>query len=201
MKSPNNLHLAMLTAAPHRMMFFAGMVNLFLSSALWSLHLAARYAGRPLFALDLEIAPVWAHSFLMLFAVLPSFIFGFLFTTYPRWMGGPEVSRPVYTGTGVTFMLAAGAWILGVHGPAALRLTACGLAVVAMLTAVCALESYSVWRPLWVLVAVVSLCYARLLLGTAGALHALVFADAALLLITAYCAMRWSSAFSPDRSI
>ena len=157
--------------------------------------------GPPLFALDLQIAPVWAYSFLILFAVLPSFIFGFLFTTYPRWMGGPEVSRPVYTGTGVTFMLAAGAWILGVHGPAALRLTACGLALVAMLTAVCALESYSVWRPLWVLVAVVSLCYARLLLGTAGALHALVFADAALLLITAYCAMRWSSAFSPDRSI
>ena len=53
-------------------------------------HLVARYTGLPLFALDLAIAPIWAHSFLVLFTVLPTFIFGFLFTTFPRWMNGPR---------------------------------------------------------------------------------------------------------------
>ncbi len=50
----------------------------------------------PLFALDLALAPIWAHSFLMLFTVFPTFFLGFLFTTYPRWMNGPLVPRGAY---------------------------------------------------------------------------------------------------------
>jgi uncharacterized protein involved in response to NO len=40
---------------------------------------------------------------------------------------------------------------------------------------------------------VVALCYARLLLGTAGALALLPWADAALVLLTLTCAVRWTS--------
>ncbi len=56
-----------------------------------------------------------------------------------------------------------------------------------------AVKDYVPWRPTWILVAVVALCYARLLLGTAGALDALPWADVALLLLTLTCAVRWTS--------
>ncbi len=258
----------MLAAAPHRIMFFSGMVSLCLASAWWSLHLLARYIGHPLFALDLRIAPVWAHAFLMLFTVLPAFIFGFLFTTFPRWMNGPEVRRPVYLLTGIALMLASALWFAGVHGPAAFRWLSMVLALAALMNGLrallrvwidaektvphavtasiglsvgtvalagfawgvlrgndfaahfavrvalwgmllpvffsvshrmipffsqSALKDYVPWRPLWLLIAVVGLAYARLLLGTIGALQALVFVDASLCGLTAYCAWRWSS--------
>lgn len=259
---------AVLTAAPHRLMFFVGMTNLLLASAWWALHLVARYTGVPLFALDLTVAPIWSHSFLMLFTVFAAFFFGFLYTTFPRWMNGPLVPRGAYVATGALFGVAAPAWIVGAHTGLALQLAACVLAAsalaVALVTlvrvlldaeqvvshaivtivavavglvsiagfgyglwdandfalhfavraalwgfllpvffAVChrmvpffsqgPLPGYVAWRPLWVLVAVVALFYARLLLGTAGAFTMLVPVDAALFLLTAACAVRWTS--------
>ena len=106
---------ASLTAAPHRTLFFCGTLNLIIASAWWLAHLVARYTGFPLFALDLAIAPIWAHSFLVLFTVLPTFIFGFLFTTFPRWMNGPEVPRTAYVATAALQVAATIAWIAGVH--------------------------------------------------------------------------------------
>ncbi len=259
---------AVLTAAPHRLMFFVGMTNLLLASAWWGLHLVARYTGTPLFALDLAVAPIWSHSFLMLFTVFAAFFFGFLYTTFPRWMSGPLVPRGAYVATGVLFAAAAPAWIAGAHAGLALQLVACVLAAAALLVALATLvrvlldaaqvvshaivtivavavglvsiagfgyglwdandfalhfavraalwgfllpvffavchrmvpffsqgplPGYVAWRPLWVLVAVVALFYARLLLGTAGALTMLVPVDAALFLLTAACAVRWTS--------
>jgi uncharacterized protein involved in response to NO len=52
---------------------------------------------------------------------------------------------------------------------------------------------YVPWRPTWMLAAVVGLAWLRLLLGTAGALDALVPADAGLFVLTALCAVRWTS--------
>jgi uncharacterized protein involved in response to NO len=52
---------------------------------------------------------------------------------------------------------------------------------------------YVPWRPTWVLVAVVTLAYVRLLLGTAGLLGLLPWADAALFALTALCALRWTT--------
>jgi uncharacterized protein involved in response to NO len=52
---------------------------------------------------------------------------------------------------------------------------------------------YVPWRPTWVLAAVAGLAWLRLLLGTAGALDALVPVDAALFILTAWCAVRWTS--------
>jgi uncharacterized protein involved in response to NO len=56
-----------------------------------------------------------------------------------------------------------------------------------------ALQDYVPWRPLWILVAVVSLVYLRLLLGTAGLLSLLPLVDVALVALTALCAVRWTS--------
>jgi uncharacterized protein involved in response to NO len=257
-----------LTAAPHRLLFFAGMTNLLLASAWWFTHLLARYTGFPLFALDLSVAPIWAHSFLMLFVALPAFIFGFLFTTFPRWMNGPQVPHAAYVAAGVLLMTGTLCWIVGAHSGLTAQLVAVALALAGLTTglvallrvlidaeqvvahaivcaialtvgivslagfgyglwgandfalhfavrsalwgfllpvffAVChrmvpffsqnAVPGYVAWRPLWVLVAVIALAYLRLLLGTAGALESLAVVDFAMALLTATCAVRWTS--------
>jgi uncharacterized protein involved in response to NO len=257
-----------LTLAPHRLHFFCGMAGLLLSSGWWALHLVARYAGTPIWALDLQVAPIWAHSFLMLFVVLPTFMFGFLFTTFPRWMNGPAVPRTWYVATAALLFVATISWLAGVHSRLAPQLIAVGLATAGLATglvallrvlvnsqqvvshavvasiavtvgvvsaagfgyglagandfalhfavraalwgfmlpvffAVChrmipffsqnAIAGYVAWRPLWMLVGVVALAYARLLLGTAGALDWLPLADVALVLLTMVCAIRWTS--------
>ena len=53
---------AALLAAPHRTLFFAGLLSLLAASAWWGLHIVARYTGAPLFALALQPAPIWAHA-------------------------------------------------------------------------------------------------------------------------------------------
>jgi uncharacterized protein involved in response to NO len=128
-----------LTAAPHRYAFLCGLASLLAASGWWGLHLLARHTGTPLWALDLAIAPVWAHSFLMLFAVFPTFFLGFLFTTYPRWMNGPLVPRAWYVAAPSLLTAATAAWIVGVHAGPALQLAATGLAVAGLAVALVAL--------------------------------------------------------------
>ena len=132
---------AVLTAAPHRMSFLCGLVSLMAASAWWGLHLVARYTGQPLFALDLAVAPIWAHSFLMLFTVFPTFFLGFLFTVYPRWMNGPLVPRWAYVAAPLFLAFATATWLVGVHTGIALHLAAPGLAAAALATALLALLS------------------------------------------------------------
>ncbi|WP_343231998.1 NnrS family protein [Tahibacter amnicola] len=43
----------------------------------------------------------WMHAFVMQYQVLPPFIFGFLLTVFPRWMGLPELSRWHYVPVGL----------------------------------------------------------------------------------------------------
>ena len=256
------------TAAPHRLAFLCGLASLLASSLWWALHLLARYTGFPLFTLDLAVAPIWAHSFLMLFTVFPTFFLGFLFTTYPRWMNGPLVPRGAYVASPLLLTAASTCWLVGIHAGTALLAVAAALATAGLAVAlvaflrvlidaeqvvshaivtsaafaigiVCAagfgygvwtandfvlhfavraalwgfllpvffavchrmvpffsqgvVPGYVPWRPTWVLAAVVGLAWLRLLLGTAGALDALVPVDAALFALTALCAVRWTS--------
>ena len=127
------------TAAPHRLAFLCGLVNLLAGGTWWGLHLMARYTGFPLFALDLAVAPIWAHSFLMLFTVFPTFFFGFLFTTYPRWMNGPLVSRPAYVAAPLLLTAATLCWLVAIHASPPLLVVAAGLAVAGLVTALIAL--------------------------------------------------------------
>src|SRR5512137_1899126 len=114
-----------LLAAPHRTLFFAGLLGLLLASAWWALHLVARYTGVPLFALVLQPAPLWAHAWLMLFAVFPTIFFGFLFTVFPRWMNGASISKLEYTLTAA--LLASGTllWLAGTFAGRTLLLAGC----------------------------------------------------------------------------
>ncbi|TAM46920.1 MAG: NnrS family protein [Gammaproteobacteria bacterium] len=79
------------SAAPHRMLFLGGVTQIVLVMLLWAAELAGRAGGG--WALPWNVPPFWAHTFLMVYGLFPFFIFGFLLTVYPRWMGG-EAVRP-----------------------------------------------------------------------------------------------------------
>ncbi len=86
------------TAAPHRMMFFAGSIQLILPVIFWLHELIALYTGfwQPY---EFITAASWLHGFIMLYAVFIFFIFGFLMTTFPRWMNGPLIKKQDYIAT------------------------------------------------------------------------------------------------------
>ena len=116
-----------LSAAPHRMLFFGGLLQVVAVMAFWTVELAGRYAvvGSPLAT---TLASTWAHAFLMLYGTFPWFIFGFLMTTYPRWMRGPEVPRRFYI---ATFSLFAAGFLAFYVGLAVERwLVVVGIALV-----------------------------------------------------------------------
>ncbi len=100
------------TAAPHRMLFSAGMAAAAASGAWWAVELAGR--SWPLPWPQPALAPIWAHAWLMLYALFGPFIFGFLFTTYPRWMDGPAVPRGVYVPTFALFMTSLALGLAGI---------------------------------------------------------------------------------------
>jgi uncharacterized protein involved in response to NO len=127
MTQPDNTSAAEmpLLAAPHRSLFLAGLLGLLLASAWWALHLVARSTGAPLFALVLQPAPLWAHAWLMLFAVLPTIFLGFLFTVFPRWMNGASITRTEFA---LTAALMAGGtllWLAGTYFGRPLLLAGC----------------------------------------------------------------------------
>ena len=83
------------TSAPHRVFFFCGGVQSLLTLVWWMTDLAGRFGG--LYTpISWTIAPTDAHAFLMIYSFFPFFIFGFLMTTFPRWMNGEEVARKAY---------------------------------------------------------------------------------------------------------
>jgi uncharacterized protein involved in response to NO len=69
----------------------------------------------PVFALDVAVAPIWAHTFLMLFLAFPTFFVGFMFTVFPRWMNGPQVPRGAYVAVSLLFLGATIAWLTGIR--------------------------------------------------------------------------------------
>lgn len=87
------------SAAPHRPMFLLGATQLVLVMVLWVGELLARWLGAPL---PFVVPSTWAHVVLMLYGVYIFFIFGFLFTVFPRWMIGSEVPRRRYMSVAVT---------------------------------------------------------------------------------------------------
>ncbi len=113
--APSRPSPRLLIQAPHRLMFFVGAANVLLAMAWWARWLVG--TRWPEFATP--ATPVyagWLHALIMQYLVLPSFIFGFLLTVFPRWMGQPELKRWHY--------VPVGAGVMG--GQAALLLGACG---------------------------------------------------------------------------
>ncbi len=96
------------SAAPHRMMFFAGAVQMVVVLLFWGTELVGHYTA--LWAAPHTSVPVAsAHLFLMLYALFLLFFLGFLMTTYPRWMNGEPIPRRRYA---CSFVLLAAGLIL-----------------------------------------------------------------------------------------
>jgi uncharacterized protein involved in response to NO len=91
----------LLAAAPHRLLFFVGAANVLLAMAWWTAWLvAARWPG----LLPQHASPVpagWMHAIVMQYQVLPPFMFGFLLTVFPRWLGLDALPRARYVPVGL----------------------------------------------------------------------------------------------------
>lgn len=84
------------SAAPHRLFFFSGAIQLILPLLIWAIELIGRYTNlwSPI---DTIIPATWAHGFIMIYGIFIFFIFGFLMTVFPRWMNGPLINKDDYT--------------------------------------------------------------------------------------------------------
>lgn len=89
-----------LTAAPHRLMFCIGAMNVLLAMGWWTLWLVnTRWS---LFAMPQPaVWAGWMHAIVMQYQVLPPFMFGFLLTVFPRWMNLPTLTRRHYVPVGI----------------------------------------------------------------------------------------------------
>lgn len=113
-------------AAPHRLMFAGGVVQALAAMVFWACELGGRYFSLPVPTWPWP--PTWLHAALMLFGVFPWFIFGFLMTALPKWMGaGPLQSRRYIP----PFLLMAGGWGLFYVGLVMPPLGLAGLLLVA----------------------------------------------------------------------
>ena len=99
---------ALLASAPHRMMFFAGAMAIMVSMLWWACVLGGGYFGHTVPATP--VPPGWAHAVFTQYGMLPFFMFGFLLTVFPRWMGQPALSQrhyvPVFLGVFGGYLLA-----------------------------------------------------------------------------------------------
>ncbi len=87
---------ALLSAAPHRVLFFAGTVAVLLAMAWWAVELSWMF-GLPLGGWPQpSVPPAYGHAMLIQYGMFPLFMFGFLLTVFPRWMGQPALSRRHY---------------------------------------------------------------------------------------------------------
>jgi uncharacterized protein involved in response to NO len=100
-------------------MFFIGALNVLAAMAWWTLWLVdARWH---VFGFAAPPVPAgWAHAFVMQYQVLPPFIFGFLLTVFPRWMGLPELTRWHYLPVGLGLLGGQVLFLAGLAGVPAL---------------------------------------------------------------------------------
>ena len=90
----------MLAAAPHRLLFFVGALNVLAAMAWWTFWLF-----HPVPMPVNWVMGGWLHGFVLQYQVLPSFMFGFLITVFPRWMGQAEATKLHYVPVGVGLLL------------------------------------------------------------------------------------------------
>lgn len=94
------LSLRRLGDAPHRLLFFVGATNVLLAMAWWTAWLISANSSTPWMPQP-RVPAGWLHAFVMQYQMLPSFMFGFLLTVFPRWMSLPELSRRHYLPVGI----------------------------------------------------------------------------------------------------
>jgi len=128
------------TAAPHRVMFFSGALQIVAAMIWWSVDLASRN-GVVGHTLTWSVMPNAAHIYLMVFGLFPSFIFGFVMTTFPRWMGGREIPLQRYVTAFLLLLLGNAIFYIGLVTHQTVLLFA-----VASTLAGWAVGIYALWR-------------------------------------------------------
>jgi uncharacterized protein involved in response to NO len=86
-------------------MFFFGALQAVAALAWWLADVTGRYADWHA-PYAWTVPPMWAHAWLLLYGVFPFFIFGFLMTAGPNWLGAPKMPPRAYVPAG--FAMAAG---------------------------------------------------------------------------------------------
>lgn len=89
---------------PHHPFFLLGAFQSLLAISWWLLDLGGRFAGlyQPI---TWAVSPALGHFYLLIFSTFPLFMFGFLMTTYPRWMNGLQIDRELCLTTATLFGL------------------------------------------------------------------------------------------------
>jgi len=98
-------------------MFFGGALQALAAFAWWLVDVASRYGGwyaAPAWSLP---AP-WSHGWLLVYGLFPFFIFGFLLTAVPNWLGIPP-RRSGYVAAAILLVLGLATFYAGLAGSAA----------------------------------------------------------------------------------
>ena len=106
-----------LAAAPHRLLFAIGAGNVLLAMLWWTLWLVEvrwHATGLP----QPRVYGGWLHAIVMQYQVLAPFMFGFLLTVFPRWMGQEDVGRWHYLPVGIGLFGGQLLTLGGALGPA-----------------------------------------------------------------------------------
>src|SRR6187200_684933 len=106
---------SLLAAAPHRLLFLVGATNVLAAMTWWAAWLVATRWR----LLDLPQPPLpagWMHAVIMQYHVLPSFMFGFLLTVFPRWMGLAPLPATHYLPVGAGLLGGQLMTLLGLWG-------------------------------------------------------------------------------------
>lgn len=257
--------LRLIAAAPHRLLFLGGASAVLLGMLWWTLWLAGNGLG--LWHMPPPALPAgWAHALGLQYQALPMFMFGFLLTVFPRWMGQAPYTGWHYLPVGISlfggylcfhaglfgmpamvhvgWVMTIAGWLWGLalllrllwqdggrtyhalgcwsalalgfvglllaarflHGGdpqllfGAIKLGSFGLLLPVYLT-VChrmlpffsgaVIPGYVVWRPGWILAAMLAGCFAHLLLELMHAYAWLWLVDAPMAALAALLVLRW----------
>ena len=94
--SPASADIArLLAAAPHRPLFLAGTIVVLLNMAWWAVELTSMRFGLTGWPQP-TIPAVYGHGMLIQYGLFPLFMFGFLLTTFPRWLDRPSLPAKRY---------------------------------------------------------------------------------------------------------
>lgn len=110
------LSLRRLGAAPHRLLFFAGVTNILLAMTWWAAWLVSTRWPHLFLMKYPPVYAGWLHAFVMQYQMLPSFIFGFLLTTFPKWTKQPDIRMRSYVPVGLALVIGQVATLAGALG-------------------------------------------------------------------------------------
>jgi uncharacterized protein involved in response to NO len=102
--------LPLVLTEAHRLTFFFGALQTVAAMAWWLAYLTGSYVSwhEPVAT---TIPPAWGHAWLLLYGTFPFFIFGFLMTAGPNWLGAGKTPR----GDFIPAACAMAAGLVGVY--------------------------------------------------------------------------------------